>query len=201
VTDLPEIENGLAKVAAGEWLMSPAQPVATRGTAAVRGLKGLFVPDRGVLRLVTTAGEAWCGVASRPFLTCLAALPDEALAVVSSKVLLAPLAARNEAKMLRIIPMSFRAARCVTRFRQGWAVIATKSRVRRVAVSEGEALNVRPEALVAWTGPDPTGSCPKLSALDLVLPRGPKNLTYAFHGPSVVWFEGGEGPASGRGRR
>jgi len=201
MTDLPEIENGLAKVASGEWLMASAQPVATRGTAAVRGQKGLFVPDRGVLRRVATSGEAWCGVASRPFLACLTALPDENLSAVSAKVLLAPLAARTEAKVLRIVPMSFRAARCVTRFRRGWVVFATKSRVRRVAVADGETLNVRPEALVAWTGRDPTGSCPKLSVLDLFLPRGPKNLTYAFHGPSVVWFEGGEGPSGGRRRR
>jgi len=191
---LPVIENGLARVGAGEWLASPAQPVAATGAATICGQKGFVVPDRNSLSVVRTADTAWFGSAERPFLTLLTALPDVDLCATSDKVLLAPLPTRVGAKSFKLVPMSLRFARPVTSFRFGWIVLATRSRVTRTVLADGETLNVRPEALVAWMGNDPTGSCPKLSVLDLLLPRGPKNLTYSFHGPATVWFEGGCNP-------
>ena len=92
------------------------------------------------------------------------------------------------------MPFSLRRNTVTTQFRQGWTVLATKSRVTRVALEDGATLTVRPEALVAWVGKPPTGFCPKLSLLDMLLPRGPRNLAYSFHGPAVVWFEGGAVP-------
>ena len=184
------IENGCARVAGGEWLMGRAQPAASLGSASMRGLKGLVVPDRAAVRVVTASGACWCAAQDRPFLTRLDALPDEPLALVSGKLLVAPKAARAGARSVKLVPFSFSRATPVTEFRMGWAVAATRSRVTRAALEDGETLSVRPEAVVAWTGKDPTGFCPRLSVLDLILPRGPRNLCFTFHGPSVVWFEG-----------
>ena len=184
------IENGFAKVAAGDWLMGRAQPVACGGRAAVGGLKGVLVPDRGYVRAVTTSAEAYCASADAPFLSRLDALPDEPLKLVSAKLLVAPRAARTGARSVRLVPMSLSKSLVVTEFRKGWAVAATRSRVTRVAVEEGATLTVRPEAVVAWVGNDPSGYCPKLSILDMILPRAPKTLAFSFHGPVTVWFEG-----------
>ncbi len=184
------IENGAAKVPAGTWLCGCAQPVASLGRAVVKALRGFVVPDRAWIRSVETEAEAWFASADAPFLTRLSALPDEPLSVVSSKVLVAPLKSRVGAKALKLVPMSFKRATPVTAFNFGWVVAATRSRVARVAVEDGATLTVRPEALVAWIGKNPTGFCPKLSVFDILLPRGPKNLSYSFHGPCVVWFEG-----------
>ena len=71
-----------------------------------------------------------------------------------------------------------------------WLVLATASRTVRIAVAEDSTLSVRPESAVAWTGPRPSGFCPKLGLGDLLLPRGPKNLLLRFHGPCIVWLEG-----------
>ena len=71
-----------------------------------------------------------------------------------------------------------------------WVVMATASRTTRVAVTDGDTLSVRPEAVVAWTGQRPTGFCPKLGIWDILLPRGPKDLLFNFHGPCLVWIEG-----------
>lgn len=68
--------------------------------------------------------------------------------------------------------------------------MATASRTRRLSVEEGQTLSVRPEAVVAWTGKRPTGFCPKLGVLDMILPRGPKDLLLNFYGPGIVWVEG-----------
>lgn len=184
------IENGAAKVSAGTWLCGRVQPVATLGRAHVRALKGWVVPDRALVRSVVTDADAWFAFADAPFLTRLSALPDAPLSVVSLKVLVAPMKSRVGAKSLKLVPMSFRRATPVTTFNFGWVVVATRSRVARLAVEEGATLTVRPEALVAWIGKSPTGFCPKLSVIDILLPRGPKNLAYSFHGPCVVWFEG-----------
>lgn len=186
------IENGCARVAGGEWLMGLSQPAAVRGAVQVKGLRGLFAPDRASVRAVTAAADCWCAVQERPFLTRFDALPDEPLALVSGKLLVAPLASRTGARSVKLVPFSFSRATAVTEFRKGWAVSATRSRVARVALEDGETLAVRPDAVVAWTGKDPSGFCPKLSLLDVLLPRGPRNLTYTFHGPSTVWFEGAE---------
>ncbi len=69
-------------------------------------------------------------------------------------------------------------------------VMATASRTARIAVTDGDTLSVRPEAVVAWTGQRPTGFCPKLGIWDVLLPRGPKDLLFNFHGPCIVWVEG-----------
>ena len=192
------IENGAAKVPPGKWLCGRNQPAASLGKAALRSLKGFVVPDRAWVRTATVEGPAWFASADAPFLTRIPALPDEALSVVSSKVLVAPFASRVGAKSLKLVPMSFRRATPVTAFRFGWVVTATRGRVTRVALEDGETLTVRPEALVAWIGKEPTGFCPKLSVLDILLPRGPKGLAYSFHGPCVVWFEGAAETAAGR---
>lgn len=188
------IENGSAKVAAGKWLVGRAQPAASLGTVRASSLRGFVVPDRAAVNIVEAVADVWCADADRPFLTRLAALPDNPLHLVSAKLLVAPFASRTGAQALKLVPMSFARATPVTEFRLGWAVAATRSRVQRVAVEEGGTLTVRPEALVAWIGPRPTGFCPKLSVLDILLPRGPRNLSFSFHGPAVVWFEGASLP-------
>ncbi len=192
------IENGAAKVPPGTWLCGRLQPAASLGKAVLRSLKGFVVPDRAWVRTATIEGTAWFASADAPFLTRIPALPDESLFVASSKVLVAPFASRVGARSLKLVPMSFRRATPVTAFRFGWVVTATRGRVTRVALEEGETLTVRPESLVAWIGKDPTGFCPKLSVLDIVLPRGPKSLAYSFHGPCVVWFEGSSASAAER---
>ena len=185
------IEAGFAKIPAGEWLMGRSQPTAAEGRTEVRPLRGLVVRDRSHVRRVTTTGRGYCGSAAAPFLTRLDALPDEPLKVVSAKVLVAPYGARTGARAIRPVPMGWRSSTAVTEFTSGWAVAATRSRVTRVALEKGgESVTVRPEALVAWTGENPTGSCRRLTALDLVLPRLPDGLAFSFHGPAVVWFEG-----------
>ncbi len=71
-----------------------------------------------------------------------------------------------------------------------WVVMATASRTARLSVTDGDTLSVRPEAVVAWTGQRPSGFCPKLGIWDILLPRGPKDLLFSFHGPCIVWIEG-----------
>ena len=197
MTGEAEIAGGCARVPGGEWLMAVNQPAASLGEVRLSALRGLFVPDRGAVRAAVSAGDAWCADAGRPFLTRLDAPPDEALGLVSSKLLVAPRGARLSARAVKLVPLSFRRAVPVTEFRGGWAVAATRSRVTRVSVADGGTLSVRPEALVAWIGRDPTGFCRRLGVMDLLLPRGPRDLVFSFHGPAVVWFEG-SAAASGR---
>lgn len=189
------LENGAAKVGAGTWLMGRAQPAACLGLARTARQKGFIVPDRAAVNVVETTADAWCADAAKPFLVRLPALPDEPLNVVSAKLLVAPAEARSGARNLKLVPFSLRRQAVTTQFLKGWAVLATRSRVTRVALEDGATLTVRPEALVAWVGKPPTGFCPRLTVLDLLLPRGPRNLAFTFHGPAVVWFEGGEEPA------
>lgn len=199
------IESGFANVGAGDWLMGRSQPVAFEGRAAIRGLRGFLVPDRADVRSVTLSAPARCACADAPFLARLDALPDVSLCLVSSKLLVAPFASRVGARSVRLVPLSLSRSVTVTEFRKGWAVAATRGRVVRVALEDGGTLVVRPEAVVAWTGRDPSGFCPKLSFLDMILPRVPRNLAFTFHGPATVWFEGSsaEGfvPRRRRGRR
>ena len=164
------------------------------------GQRGLIVPDRPHLRLAVATGDVWCASAVNPFLTRLDAPPDEPVSVVSGKVLIAPKSARTGARGVKLVPMSFRRRTVVTDFRGGWAVAATRSRVTRVALEEGETLSVRPDAVVAWIGRDPTGFCRRLGMMDILLPRGPRNLVFSFHGPSVVWFEGSSPAPMGIGK-
>lgn len=188
------IEGGFAQVGAGTWLVSRAQPVAFSSSLRRLPRRGWMVKDRGVLEAVETAGESVCADSSRPFLTHIpCAAPVNA---VSAKVLVAPAAAWAGAETLRVIPMSVSGAMATTSFAQkdaghdAWVVMATVSRTRRMVLEEGGTLSVRPDALVAWTGKRPTGFCPKLGVMDMLLPRGPKDLLLNFYGPGVVWVEG-----------
>ncbi len=190
----PVLEHGMAKVAAGVYLAAVAQPAAHFGTARLAGLRGLVVPDRAALRRVETAGDAYFASAEAPFLTFLSLPSDAPLSVVAAKLLVTPLASRVRGRSLKLIPLSFARATPVTELRTGWAVLATRSRTARVALADGETLTVRPDALVAWLGRPPTGFCPKLRIWDVLLPRAPRNLSFSFHGPATVWFEGAAQP-------
>jgi uncharacterized protein (AIM24 family) len=111
---------------------------------------------------------------------------------VSDKVLVAPAEARAGARLVKVVPMSLARSLRVTEFSSEWVVVATRSRTARIALADGESLGVRPEAAVAWTGARPTGFCPRLRLLDVLLPRGPRDLLLHFHGPAIVWVEGSE---------
>lgn len=190
----PLLEHGMAKVAAGVYLAAASQPAAHFGTARFAGLRGLVVPDRAALRRVETAGDAYFASAEAPFLTFLSLPSDAPLSVVAAKLLVAPFASRVRGRSLKLIPLSFARATPVTELRTGWAVLATRSRTARVALADGETLTVRPDALVAWLGRPPTGFYPKLRIWDVLLPRAPRNLSFSFHGPATVWFEGAAQP-------
>ena len=186
------IENGFAEVGAGAWLVGRGQPVAFLGRAVRRPRRGWCVRDRSSLDLVETTAAAKCADRSRPFLTHIpCAAPVSA---VSSKVLVAPASSRKGAQLVKAVPMSVQRAVCVTEFESEWVVMSTEGRTARVQVQDGDTLSVRPEAVVAWTGPKPSGFCPKLGILDMLLPRGPRDLLFSFHGPCVVWIEGSEAP-------
>lgn len=191
------IENGMAKLSAGTYLAGLGQPVACNGTFTEKALRGFIVPDRADVRVINSAAtKLFFATAERPFLTRLEALPDKPLKLVSSKLLVAPFNSRTSAQTLKLVPMSFNKATPITEFTGGkdglWVIAATQSRTNKIVLEDGETMLVRPEALVAWIGKNPTGFCPKLSILDILLPRGPKNLAYTFHGPAIIWFEGGE---------
>jgi len=203
--DAVRIEGGFAEVGAGTWLMGRGQPAAFLGSAVRRRRKGFFLRDRASLDLFETSDMAKCADASRPFLTHIPCV-DRVFAV-SGKVLVASAAARLGAETVKLIPMSARGALGVTAFGLGGAqkgaaippsdareghfvVMATASRTARIQVADGATLSARPESVVAWTGNRPTGFCPKLGVLDMILPRGPKDLLLHFHGPCIVWIEG-----------
>lgn len=188
MTGAATIEGGFAEVGAGPWLMGRGQPAAFFGKAVRRPRRGWRVCDRASLDLVETTAASKCADASRPFLTHIPCAAP--LFAVSAKVLVAPAAARRDARLVKAVPMSSRGALCVTEFGEEWVVMATASRTARVALEDGETLSVRPEAVVAWTGKQPTGFCPRLSVWDVILPRGPKDLLFTFYGPGVVWAEG-----------
>lgn len=183
-----KIENGFVETDAGSWLVSRGQPAAFFGKTVRRRRKGWLVRDRGSLELIETSGAAKCADRAKPFLTHIpCAAPIFAL---SSKVLVAPQAARAGAQCVKLIPMSLAGSFCVTEFGSEWVVMATRSRTARVQVAEGETLSVRPEAVVAWSGEKPTGFCPRLGVLDMILPRRPRELLLTFYGPAIVWVEG-----------
>ena len=184
------IENGFAEIGAGVWLMGRAQPAAFFGALARRRRKGFFLRDRAHLDLVETTAKARLSDATRPFLTHIPCAAP--LSAVSPKVLLAPADAWTGAELVRVVPMSLMRALCVSAFDHEWALMATSGRTARIAVDEGDTLSVRPDAVVAWTGPRPTGFCPRLRLSDVLLPRGPRDLLLHFHGPAVVWVEGSQ---------
>ncbi|MBR6023263.1 MAG: hypothetical protein IK066_12690 [Kiritimatiellae bacterium] len=214
------LEGGFAEVGAGSWLVGHAQPAACFGEAVRRRRKGWVVRDRARLDLVETTGAAKCAEAARPFLThipCAApisAVSDKVLVAPASArrgaEFIRPIPFSVKASIcitlfaqpeppngptgkrsteqtsepsnhLTIEPSNSPAA---------WVVMATASRTARVPVADGETLSVRPESAVAWTGRHPSGFCPKLGLMDLLLPRTPKNLLLRFHGPCIVWVEG-----------
>ena len=187
-----KIEGGFAEVGAGAWLMGRGQPATFFGSAVRRRRKGFFLRDRSALDLVETTGAAACADARRPFLTHIPCAAP--ISAASAKVLVAPAAARTDAEVVKMIPMSIKASLCVTVFGEEWVVLATASRTARLQVADGDTLSVRPEAVVAWTGNRPTGFCPKLGLWDVLLPRGPRDLLLHFHGPSIVWVEGANAP-------
>ena len=155
------IDGGFAEVGAGLWLMGRGQPAAFFGSVSRRRRRGWIVRDRSHLNLLETAAAAKCADSSRPFLTHIpCAAPVFA---VSSKILVAPAAARKDARSVKLVPMSLRNAVCVTEFVSEWVVMATVGRTARMALADDETISVRPEAAVAWTGKMPTGFCPALS--------------------------------------
>ena len=194
------VEGGFAEVGAGTWLVGHAQPAAFFGTAVRRRRKGWCVRDRSRLDLVETTAAAKCADSTRPFLTHIPCV--DPVFAVSDKVLVAPAAAWAGALHVKAIPMSLKSSLCASEFRlpeegnatggdgQAWVVMATAGRTARMQVADGDTLSARPDAVVAWTGNCPTGFCPKLGMLDILLPRGPKDLLLHFHGPCVVWVEG-----------
>jgi len=202
-----KLESGFAEVDAGAWLVARAQPAACFGDAVRRRRPGWWLRDRARLDLVETTAAAKCAEAARPFLTHIPCAAP--ISAVSDKILVAPAAARTGDRILRPIPFSVKGALCITTFAQSepagsetapppghpatppaWVVMATASRTARVSVPEGETFSLRPESLVAWSGPLPSGFCPRIGFLDVLLPRAPRNLLLRFHGPSLVWLEG-----------
>ena len=168
------------------------------------------------------APRAWCASATAPFLTRIdcgvpvSAVSDKVLvapAAARTGARLVKVVPLSFARALRVTkfaspadrPATGKSDRQTTRpedhqttrpeDRQtdsAWVVMATRSRTTRIALADGESLGVRPEAAVAWTGERPTGFCPRLSLLDVLLPRGPRELLLHFHGPAIVWIEGAE---------
>lgn len=214
-----ELASGFAVVGAGSWLFGRAQPAAVRGAFTRRFLRGFICPDRGSLTIGELAADesqgarfkaqeapsslngngsdlrpataaAHCAAADRPFLTRIDC--GAPVTAVSDKVLVAPASVRTGAHLVRPVPMSLARSLRVTEFASEWIVMATRSRTTRIALEEGESLGVRPEAAVAWTGARPTGFCPRLRLFDILLPRGPRDLLFHFHGPAIVWIEGSE---------
>ena len=183
-----KIEGGFAEVGAGAWLMGRGQPAAFFGSVVRRRRKGFFLRDRSALDLVETTGAAKCADARRPFLTHIPCAAP--ISAASAKVLVAPAKARRDAHFVKLIPLSLKNALCVTEFGEEWVVMATAGRTCRMPLDDGQTLSVRPEAVVAWTGRDPTGFCQRLSLWDVLLPRGPRDLLLTFYGPGVVWAEG-----------
>jgi hypothetical protein len=187
----PKIENGFAVVEAGSWLVGQGQPSAIFGKTSINSLKGFIVPDRRELFVMQNEGESYLSSGDRPFLTHIPSV--ENLTVISSKVLVAPFEARIEAKLLKIIPFSFREAIAVTRLAVGWAVTATKSRLKRIVLKEGDILCVKRESAVAWTGKDPVGVAGRVKLRDMFIPKRKVSLQLDFYGPQIVWVEGSNG--------
>ena len=183
-----KIENGFVEIDAGSWLVGRGQPAAFFGKVVRRRRKGWIVRDRGSLELVETSGGARCADRTRPFLTHIPCAAP--ISAVSSKVLVAPQAARTGAQCVKPIPMSLARSLCVTEFGSEWVVMATRSRTARLQVADGETLSVKPDAVVAWSGARPTGFCPRLGVLDIILPRRPGELLLTFYGPAILWIEG-----------
>ena len=190
-----KIENGFVEIDAGSWLVGRGQPAAFFGKAVRQPRRGWIVRDRGSLELLDTTGVAKCADKTKPFLTHIPCAAP--IFAVSSKVLVAPKESRKGAQSVKLIPMSLVGSLCVTEFGSEWLVTATRSRTVRIQVAEGETLSVRPDAVVAWSGEKPTGFCPLLGVLDMILPRRPRNLLLTFYGPSIVWVEGAGDEKSG----
>jgi hypothetical protein len=187
----PLIENGFAVADAGSWLVGRDQPAAASGTFSVKGLKGFIAPDRRHLVALENKGEAYLSSSKRPFLTHITSV--NSLSVVSSKLLVAPMAARKGANLLRVVPFSFRDSFPVTQLGVGWAVMATASRVKRIVLEEGRILCVKCGSAVAWTGNPPVGVAGRVRLRDVLIPKRKVSLSLDFYGPQIVWVEGSDG--------
>ena len=184
--------------------LEPSGEAASENTqdGALRSPRDNQNPEDGALRSLRSlrdnqnpedganGARAWCSASACPFLTRIDC--GAPVTAVSDKVLVAPAEARSGARLLRVVPMSLARSLRVTEFSSEWVVMATRSRTARVALADGESLGVRPDAAVAWTGARPTGFCPRLRLLDVLLPRGPRDLLLHFHGPAIVWIEGSQ---------
>ncbi len=183
------IENGFATVGKGSWLVGAMQPTAVLGNCVPRSLKGWIVPDRMKLHIADVEGTARCGMADRPFLTQITCAAP--VTAVSAKLLVAPAAARKGSRMLRVIPLSFRNAICVTECESEWVVMATQSRTMRLSLEKEQVLSLRVESAVAWTTKPPTGFCPRITLWDILIPKKrERELMLHFYGPGIVWMEG-----------
>lgn len=187
----PLIENGFATLGRGTWLVSRGQPAVAVGAFSLKGIKGFFAPDRHKLAVLQTEQPAQLASAKRPFLTHLTSVG--ALTVLSEKLLVAPLEAREGARLFRVIPLSGRKAFPVTRIKSDWAVMATQSRMKRIVLAEDEIACVKRDAIVAWTGKDPTCRAGRIRLRDLFLPKQDVSLALHFYGPQVIWVEGTDG--------
>ena len=170
--------------------IDPSGEAASKNTqdGALRSLRSLRdnqSPEDGA-----GGARAWCSASACPFLTRIDC--GAPVSAVSGKILVAPAEARTRARLVKVVPLSFSRSIRVTEFGSEWVVMATRSRTARVALADGESLGVRPDAAVAWTGARPTGFCPRLRLLDVLLPRGPRDLLLHFHGPAIVWIEGSQ---------
>lgn len=187
----PLIEHGFASLGRGTWLISRGQPAVAVGSFSLKGIGGFLAPDRRHLMVLTTEQTAHLACANRPFLTHLVSVGS--LTVRSEKLLVAPLEARAGGRLFRVIPFSGRRAFPLTRLTSEWVVVATKSRLKRILLAEGEVACVRCEAVVAWTGKDPTCRARRIRLRDLVLPKPNVALSLHFYGPQVLWVEGTDG--------
>ena len=170
--------------------LDPSGEAASENTqdGALRSLRSLR--DNQNPEDAAHGARAWCSSSACPFLTRIDC--GAPVSAVSDKVLVAPAAARAGARLVKVVPMSLARSIRTTEFSSEWVVMATRSRTARIALADGESLGVRPDAAVAWTGARPTGFCPRLRLLDVLLPRGPRDLLLHFHGPAIVWVEGSE---------
>ena len=170
--------------------LDPSGEAASKNTRdeALRSLRSLR--DNQKPEDAAYDARAWCSSSACPFLTRIDC--GAPVSAVSDKILVAPAGARSGARLLRVVPMSLARSIRTTEFSSEWVVMATRSRTARIALADGESLGVRPDAAVAWTGARPTGFCPRLRLLDILLPRGPRDLLLHFHGPAIVWIEGSE---------
>ena len=157
------------------------------GFVKTKGEEKLFA---GFPAVAKVGDDLAFALGDKPFLTPVTIPLDEEVTVVTDKFLVAPKAAVKKRRVQRVIPFSFRNALRVTVLTAPWAVLATRSRVRRLVLKEGEVATIAVQAAVAWSGKPPTGFLPRLRLRDLFIPNTKPRLCLNFYGPAVVWHEG-----------